>query len=102
MKLPVNSTTKLAMTRRSALVAMAIMTAKPAETVTIIPCINYKTCLVCHDETLAQNEGIGQFPEEISLRVLQVLRRTNRYYQALNRPDYTLASCNDQSDMCAF
>lgn len=64
-----------------------------------------KTCLVCSDETLHQNAGLGRLPEEISLGVLTAMRQTNLYYAELkrNQSKYALVlPCADQTDMCAF
>lgn len=61
-----------------------------------------KTCKVCQENTLSQNAGFGRVPSEVTMRVLQVARQTNLYYESLDIPDYALISCNDQSDMCAF
>lgn len=63
-----------------------------------------KTCRVCleDDSTLSQDAGIDKIPMEISIQVLQVVRQTNLYYQSLHIPNYSLVSCRDKSEMCAF
>ena len=64
-----------------------------------------KTCAICTSgEALEQNAGFGKLPIELSIQVLQLVRRTNLYFinhQAITT-EHGLVDCRDSNTMCAF
>jgi hypothetical protein len=79
-----------------------------------------KTCVICMNRSmhtssegpLEQDAGFGKLPLEISIQVLQLVRRTNLYFinhnQATTDGDYEHGDglvknhCRDSNAMCAF